>query len=150
MIELLLFVSALTLAGGLAVLLGEDVQAPAVPIAVVTTAETLIATSVPLTMPTPNGKAVIRGSMLLTVGASTTAVTLTIYAGAALAGRVVGQQIAQGGNFTAGKSALFQVEGVDMLNNVTGVQYCMSVLQTGASGNGSVVNAIIDTKLLSG
>lgn len=133
-----------------AVLQGIDVQAPAVPIAVVTTAETLIATGFAVTLPGGTGKAVIRGWMDLTVGAGTTAVTVAIYAGTAIGGRLVGAKNAEAGDFTAGSTAHFEAEFVDLLSNVSGAQYCMSVTQTGASGNGSVVAALIDTSVLSG
>jgi hypothetical protein len=133
-----------------AVLYGQDVQAPAVPIAVVTTAETLVAVGLEVTLPTANGKAVIRGWLDLTVGANTTAVTVAIYAGNAIGGRLVGTKNAEAGDFTAGSTAHFEAEFTDALSNVSGAQYCMSVTQTGATGNGSVVAALIDTSVLSG
>ena len=133
-----------------AVLYGEDVQIGATPISVVTTAETLVAIGGNLTTPNPNGKAVVRGWCELTVGASTTAITITIYAGTAIGGRVVGAKNPEAGDFSAGNTSHFEVEFIDLFSNVSGVQYCMSVLQTGATGNGTVQNSLIDTKVLSG
>ncbi|HLJ76891.1 MAG TPA: hypothetical protein VKT75_05735 [Acidobacteriaceae bacterium] len=133
----------------LAALFGVDVQA-ATNISVVTTAETLAVVGQAVTLPTNNGKAAIRGFVQLNVGASTTAVTLTIYAGNAIGGRVVGAQNANAGNFTAGQIGAFMVEFTDVLAGVSAAQYCMSVKQTGASGNGTILNAALDTMVLSG
>jgi hypothetical protein len=133
-----------------AVLFSSDVQAPTAAVPVVTTAETLVAVGFPVTLPSGSGKAVVRGWMLLTVGAATTAVTIAIYRGSAIGGPLVGSKIAQAGNFVAGEAAAFEANFIDMLSGVSGAQYCMSVTQTGATGNGNVSNAIIDTRVFSG
>jgi hypothetical protein len=133
-----------------AVVFSEDVQAAASAIPVVTTAETLAAVSMNLTLPSGSGKALISGRVTLTIGAGTTGVTLTIYRGAVIGGSIVGAQVNQTGNFTPGGTATFDVEYVDPLNNVGGAQYCLSVKQIGATGNGSIVNALIHTTVLSG
>ena len=133
-----------------AVVFSEDVQVAAGAIAVITTAETLAAVSLNLTLPSGSGKALVSGRVTLTVGASTTGVTLTIYRGAVIGGSIVGAQVNQTGNFTAGGTATFDVEYVDPLANVGGAQYCLSVKQIGATGNGSILNALIHTTVLSG
>jgi hypothetical protein len=133
-----------------AVLFAEDVQVPANPVTVVTTAETLVVVGFPLTLQSGNGKAVVRGWMDLTVGAGTTAITVAIYRGNAIGGTLIGQKNAEAGDFTPGSIAHFDAEFVDLLSNVGGAQYCMSVTQTGATGNGTVQDALIDTTLLSG
>jgi len=133
-----------------AVLYGEDVQQPAAPIAVPTNAETLVATGALLTTANPNGKAVVRAWLQLTVGAGTTGITLTMYSGNAIGGRVVGTRTPDAGDFTAGSTSQFEAEFTDPFDNTSGVQYCVSVTQTGATGDGSVVAALIDTKVLSG
>lgn len=133
-----------------AVLFAEDVQVPAAAVPVPTTTETLVVTGNLLTTSNPNGKAVIRGWVDLTVGAGTTGITIAVYAGAAIGGRLVGTKNPEAGDFTAGNTATFEVEFVDPFSNVSGVQYCISVQQTGATGDGSVLAALIDTKVLSG
>lgn len=133
-----------------AVLYGEDVQMTPAPVAVPTITETLIAVGHVVTTPNPNGKAAVRASLQLTVGAGTTGLTFTMYAGAAIGGRVVGTHTPDTGNFTPGSTAFFQIEFTDPFDNVSGVQYCVSVTQTGATGDGSIVTALIDTKVLSG
>lgn len=133
-----------------AVLFCEDAQGAGGPITVLTTAETLAIWSFPLTLSSGNGKAVIRGWMDLNVGAGTTAITITIYRGNAIGGTVIGQKNPEAGDFTPGSTAHFEVEFIDLLNNVGGAQYCMSVTQTGATGNGTILDALINTTLLSG
>ena len=145
----LVLLFGLTIAFG-AVLFASDVQVPAAAVPVVTTAETLVVVGFPVTLPSGNGKAVIRGWLDLTVGAGTTAVTIAVYRGNAIGGTVIGQKNAESGDFTAGNTAHFEAEFIDLLSNVGGAQYCMSVTQTGATGNGSVLNALIDTRVLSG
>lgn len=141
---------ALSLAFFAAVVFSEDVQVPAGAIAVPTTNETLIVTGSPLTLSSGNAKAVIRAWLDLTVGLGATGVTMTIYSGNAIGGRVVGTHSPNTGDFTAGDTAHFELEVVDILANVGGAQYCMSVTQTGATGDGSAIAALIDTTLLSG
>ena len=150
MLHLLIILAAAATVALSAVLFAEDVQVPAAPVSVVTTAETLIIIGNALTMSSPNGKAVVRGWLDLTVGAGTTAITITIYRGNAIGGTVIGQKNPEAGDFTPGSTAHFDVEFIDLLVNVSGAQYCMSVTQTGATGNGTVQNALIDTTILSG
>jgi len=144
-----LVVFGLALVAG-AVVFSEDVQVAAGAIVVTTTTETLAAVSQNLTLPTGSGKALVTGRVTLTIGTSTTGVTLTIYRGAVIGGSIVGAQVNQTGNFTAGGTATFDVEYVDPLTNVGGAQYCLSVKQIGATGNGSILNALIHTTVLSG
>lgn len=133
-----------------AVLFSEDVQVAPGTVTVVTTGETLAVVGFPLTLSSGTGKAVIRGWMDLTVGAGTTAITITIYRGNVIGGVMVGQKNPEAGDFTPGSTAHFDVEFVDVLQNVGAAQYCMSVQQTGATGNGTVLDALIDTTILSG
>lgn len=150
MLELLKLLMAATSVAAMAVLFAEDVQVPAAPIDVPTTAETLIASGFSISLPGGNAKAVIRGWFDLTVGTGTTAITIAIYSGGAIGGRLVGTKQPQAGDFTPGSNAHFEYEVIDLLQNVSGAQYCMSVTQTGATADGSVTAALIDTTLLSG
>jgi hypothetical protein len=147
-----LLILCVSLAGlaAMAILYQEDIQAPAVPITVVTTAETLVVVSNNVTTPNPNGKAAVRGWLDITVGTGATSLTIAIYQGAAIGGPLVGTKNPEAGDFTPGSTAHFEVEFISLFNNVGSVQFCMSVTQTGASGNGSVVAALLDTKVLSG
>jgi hypothetical protein len=133
-----------------ATLFGEDVEVPSAAVNVPTTAETLVVTGRAVSLPTGNGKGVVRGWVEMTIGTGTTAVTLTIYRGTAIGGPIVGQKIPDAGSFAPGANATFEAEFIDMLSEVTGAQYCMSVQQTGATGDGNVLAALLDTKVLSG
>lgn len=151
MFEIMLLVCWFSVLCWGAVLFSEDVQpAAGVPITVTTTTETLVATGFPLSLPTGNGKAAIRGWLDLTVGAGTTAITITIYRGNAIGGTVVGTRNPEAGDFSPGNTAHFEAEFIDLLSNLGQTSYCMSVIQTGATGNGTVLAGLIDTKLLSG
>jgi hypothetical protein len=134
----------------MAAVLSEDVQVPAGAIDVPTSTETLVVVSSPLTLPGSNDGLGIRSWMDLTVGAATTAITIAIYEGAVIGGRLVGTKQPSAGDFTAGSDAHFEYETIDLLENVGGAQYCMSVTQTGATADGSVTAALLDTTLLSG
>lgn len=134
----------------MAVVLSEDVQVATAPIDVVTITETLAVVGFPLSLPGGNAKAVIRGWIDLTVGTAATAVTLAIYSGPAIGGRLVGAKTPNAGDFAPGSTAHFEFETVDVLANVGGAQYCMSVQQVGATADGTIAAALIDTTLLSG
>src|SRR4029077_10188982 len=128
MVNLLIPIAAALGCAFAAVLYGEDVQVPAGNVNVPTSNETLVLTSHVLTTPNPNGKAVIRASIELTVGLGTTAITIAVYAGSAIGGRLIGTKIPDAGDFSAGNNATFSVELVDPFDNTTGVQYCVSVM----------------------
>lgn len=150
MLEALLILSYLSIAAA-AVMFSEDVQSTITAIPITTTTETIVITSVALSLQSGNAKAVVRARVTLTPGTGTTAVTVTIYRGVAINGAaIVGLQTAIAGTFTAGSPAMFEAEFTDVLQSVGGAQYCATVKQTGASVNGSVTAALIDTKLLSG
>lgn len=134
----------------MAAVLSEDVQVSAGAIDVPTNTETLAVEGFALSLPGGNAKAVIRGWMDFTVGLGTTGVTLAIYEGPAIGGRLVATKTPQAGDFTPGSTAHFELEVIDVLVNVGGAQYCMSVQQTAATADGTIVAALIDTTLLSG
>src|SRR3569833_3639574 len=109
LLEFVVAIGAALSCAAAAVLYGEDVQQPAAPSAVPTNAETLVATGALLTTANPNGKAVVRAWLQLTVGAGTTGITLSMYSGNAIGGRVVGTRTPDAGVFTAGSTSQFVV-----------------------------------------
>jgi hypothetical protein len=133
-----------------AVLFGEDVQMPVPPISVTGTTETLVVVGGKVSTPNPNGKAVVRCWCEIQTGTGTTDITLTVYSGPAIGGRLIGTKVADFGEFTAGAKATFEIEFIDPFSNVSDVQYCMSIMQTAATADGKVMNALLDTKVLSG
>ena len=145
-----ILISVLAAAAIAAVLFQIDAQAGAQSLNVPTTTETLVATSSAVSTPNPNGKAVITVWCQLQVGSGTTAVQIAVYAGNAIGGRVVGSKQSMSGGFAPGGIAQFAAEFLDPFSNTGQVQYCFSVLQTGATGAGTVLNSIIETKVLSG
>jgi hypothetical protein len=150
MINLVIAIGAALACTAAAVLFEEDVRVPVPPINVPTSTETLVVIGGNVTTPNPNGKAVIRCWCEMAVGAGTTGIKLFVYSGTVLGGRVVGSKTPSTVDWAAGSNATFSVEFIDTFSNVSGVQYCLSVVQLGATGDGSVLNALIDTKVLSG
>jgi hypothetical protein len=150
MFNLLLTIGGALACTAAAVLLEEDVEVPDTPIVVPAIAETLVVLGRNVTTPNPNGKAVVRCWCEMTVGADTTGVVLAVYSGTDTTGRQIGTKESDSGGFMPGANATFGVEFIDPFENVSGVQYCLSVTQVGATANGAVLNALIDTKVLSG
>lgn len=134
----------------MAVIFAEDVQVQDDPIDAHATDETLVVAGFPQTWSSGNGKAVIRAWCQLLMGAGTTGIKLTIHRGPTIDGPVVGDASQEFGVITPGEVAMGQVEVIDLLQNVGGAQYCLSVQQTGATGDGTVQAALIDTTILSG
>jgi hypothetical protein len=150
MLSLLFFLSMASCFAFAAVVFGQEVQVAALPITVPTTTETLVVTGFAVTLPSDHGKAVVRGWLDLTVGAGTTDLEVNVYRGSAIGGPLVGHWHPQAGGFTPGSLTRMAIEFIDPISNAGGAQYCMSVLQTGATGDGIVVAALLDTTLLSG
>lgn len=133
-----------------AVLFADDISAIPVAVPVVTGAETLVQVGAALPMQANTGKAYIRAWLAMTVGTGTTGITVRIYRGTSAAGVLLGPMITQVGTFTAGQVATFTAEATDLLASVGAAQYCVTVQQTGAGGNGNVTACTIETRILSG
>jgi hypothetical protein len=134
----------------MAILLSEDVQAITAPLTVTTTAETLLIVGFPLSLTSDHAKAIIRGWVDLTIPAGTTAISLRIYDGAAIGGRLLGAKQAVATDFTVGATQHFDIETIHILQNAGAAAYCMSVKLTGATANGTVAAGLIHTTLLTG
>jgi hypothetical protein len=134
----------------MAEVLSQDVRAISGPVIVTQETETLVISCAALALPSDHAKAVIRGWLELTVPLDTAAVTIAIIAGRTLGGRVVGTKTPEAGDFTVGGTAHFDIEVVDVIDGAGGAQYSMSVQLTGATADGTVEAALIDTTLLSG
>lgn len=133
-----------------AVLFGIDFQSIAGAIALTTTAETLAAVGFAISLPSGNGKAVVKCYLALTAGTSTTTVVIKVYRGFSTAGTLIGT-FPNTIPAAAGNPPLtFSCAVSDVLQSATQAQYCFSVTQTAATGNGSITAASIETELLSG
>lgn len=144
----MLTVLSLLIAG--AALFSVDFQSTSGPITLTTTAETLAAVGFALSLPSPNGKAVVKCFAAITAGTSTTALVIKIYRGATTAGTLIA-------TFTntipaaAGNPQFNFAHAVsDVLQSTTQSQYCFSVTQTAAGANGIITASSIETELLSG
>lgn len=142
-------IAALFIVAG-AALFSIDFQSIVNAIAIATTTETLAAAGFALSLPSGNGKAAVKLWCAVTAGAGTTALVVNVYAGGAIAGSPIATFTntipAASGNPQYNLSHALGV----WLNNTTQAQYCFSVTQTGATGNGSITAASIETELLSG
>jgi hypothetical protein len=127
-----------------------DATRGAVPVTVVTTAETVLATSNLLSLPFPTAKCLIQGIVKITLSANVTAVTVRVRRGTTTSGTLVGTAQAQTGGVTA--SALTCIPFMALDENLTqgAVQYVVTVECTGASANGSATEAIINSCLMAG
>lgn len=137
-------------AAAAAVLFSADAQGPKAPVTLTLTTETLVAVGTNLSLPGSSGKAVVDAWVALSLGADATAVTVSIYRGAVIAGAPLGTHTASTDGIAAGTEVALTIKVLDVLDNIGGTQYCMSAQQTGATGDATVLNAIIETELLSG
>jgi hypothetical protein len=84
----------------------------------------------------------------MTAGTGTTAITAAIRAGTLVTGTLVSEQHAV--SATAGDTVLLVVMGEQVLGDVGQAQYNVTVDQTGASADGTVLEAGIEVELLAG
>lgn len=111
--------------------------------AVVTTAETVAATT-PALSPPPNTTVILRGRVSLTAGTGTTAVTVRLRRGSGATGTSLGAPDAI--TATAGATGEYEFEATDAIGDVAGQQWSLTVQQTGASANGTIVDAHIEAE----
>src|SRR5271154_6586898 len=126
----------------------SDAQGVTPALAVVTTAETVAILGNFLSPPFGTCKVKVVGMMSLTIGASTTSVTLRI------------RRNPQGENVivlamtlvtvTAAAVVLLPVMFTDILADGRSVQYEITVQQAAATGNGTINQAYIDATIISG
>lgn len=116
--------------------------------AVVTTTETVAVTSPEIAVPSQTVFAVVFGYATLTTGAATTAVTPRIRRGAAITDTAVGDAIAEEIKAAAGSDEPFFRLVAEPLSGVNKVRYSLTLEQTGASTNGSILQAGILVALL--
>jgi hypothetical protein len=110
-------------------------------VSVVTTNETAAVTSPPVTPSTDGGEITITGVVNITTGTGTTAVTVRVRRGNGVSGALVGETMPHTLAAAASADIAFQV--TDTPGAVAGQQYTATVVQTAASGNGTVNNASI-------
>lgn len=112
--------------------------------------ETLVGVSAACAVESPTVKCSVKALLILAPGPATASVTIKLFRGNAITGPLIGVTIAQGGGITPGVAQSFAVVAADALNNAGQAQYCCSVTQNAATGNGTVVIGAIETMVLSG
>jgi hypothetical protein len=132
-----------------AVLESADIQ-NATGITVVTTSETVAVVGLPCSIPGNTCKVGIKATLVFTPGTSTTSVNIRIYRGTSASGTLVSINQNQGGNFTAGSTTVFSMTATDALVNAGVAQYCVTITQVGAAGNGTLSSGTLETMVLSG
>lgn len=109
--------------------------------ALVTTAETVIATSLPVSTRSASEQVTITGWTDITAGTGATFVTLRIRRGTGITGTLVSNATAQ--NVTAGNTLDYDLVVTDTPGEVAGQVYVLTAQQTAATGNGSATAASI-------
>lgn len=113
-------------------------QQAAPALAVVTTAETVAALTNGVSLTYDNDQVNVTGNVLLTAGTGTTSVTVRCRRGNGVNGAIVGT--AQPVSVVAGNNVALPVDFLDTPGAVAGQQYSITVAQTGATANGTIVS----------
>jgi hypothetical protein len=109
---------------------------------VVTTAETAAVTSDPFTPSTDGAKVIISGVINITTGTAVTGVVIRVRRGVGTAGALVGET--EPHNLGASLTDDVSYSVTDFPGAVAGQQYTATVVQTAATGNGTINNASIN------
>lgn len=126
-----------------------DAQSAGANITVVTTAQTVIATTVPIRGPFGSCKALVNGTLILLVGAGTTSLNLSITRNPS--GENLQIASAAGVQVTAGNMVSVSLSGIDRIPDGRDVVYQFSVVQNAATGNGTIqATSLLDATLISG
>jgi len=110
--------------------------------AVTTTTETVVATLSGVNAPGPGATIRLTGTVQMTYGTATTAMTPRIRRGTDATGTLVGEGNPLTG--AAGNTAPTTLEVVDTPGEVANQSYVLTVQQTAATGNGSVLQATLN------
>jgi hypothetical protein len=110
----------------------------------VTTAETVLATLVIPSTPGPGTPVNIRGWAQITLGTGTTAVTMRVRRGADATGTLIGEANPEQIFTAAGSTESHSIEVRDAPGELANQSYVLTVAQTGASANGSVLQAKLE------
>lgn len=119
-------------------------------ITLVTTAETVIITSPPVKIPVATCRVLVKAWAQLTTGGSTTAVTPRIRRGTLVTDPLVGEANPISITSAAGGTDEYQIEVSEAFQNRENAQYVLTLQQTAAAANGSVLQAGIEVEVLNG
>lgn len=110
---------------------------------VVTTTETVAATVVVPSVPGNNRRIQLTGFAQVTTGGSTTSLTFRIRRGTAITDPVVGEANAENVEAAAGSNEGHTIVAEDTPGDVANQSYVLTVQQTGAAADGTVLAAQI-------
>lgn len=119
-------------------------------VAVATTTETVAITSPNVRVPLQSARVLVTAWCQLTTGADTTAVTPRIRRGSTTSGTLVGEANAETVKAAAGSTEPIVFTAIDTVSNVDSVAYSLTVQQTGATADGSVLQSGITVEVLNG
>jgi hypothetical protein len=111
--------------------------------ALVTIAETEVAETPRVQLHQQSPRVLVIAHAKLTTGAGTTAVVPRIRRGTSTAGTLVGDETGEAIKAAAGSTEEFSAMVVDTPGGVDSASYVLTLSQTGATGNGSCVEATI-------
>jgi hypothetical protein len=105
---------------------------------IVTTTETVVAIAPPVSVPYDTATVILLWYVLYTTGTSTSGSTLRLRRGTTVTGAQVNVSgnVGQGGGAQAEQSGLY----TDQPGSIAQLQYCLTVAQAGATGNGTVLD----------
>lgn len=108
-----------------------------------TTTEEALVSIARITLPTDEARVVILGWFQITSGAGTTAITPRIRRGTTVSAALVGEANAVALGAAAGETEHLVIQVADELRLTDTVEYVLTVQQTGATGNGTALQAAI-------
>jgi hypothetical protein len=115
---------------------------------VTTTTETVLATVSGVSTDGPGQRVRVTGWAQVTPGTGTTSLTLRIRRGVDATGALVGEANAVAAAVAAGSAREIDLEAIDVLGDVAGQSYVLTIQQTAATANGTVLQSQIRAEIL--
>jgi len=115
-----------------------------------TTTETVVVSSGPVKVSRHTCLVHVRAWAQLTTGAATSAVTPRIRRGTANSGQLLSEANAEEIKIIPGSIEPFVIEGIEERSNMDTVEYSLTLQQASATGNGTVLQALIEVEILGG
>lgn len=128
----------------------KQVAYSATNVTITTTTETVVISSGRVPTPRHTCQVLVKAWCLLTTGAATTAVTARIRRGTAATGTLASEENAQTIKAAAGSTEPYAAVAREERAGQDSVEYSLTIQQTDATGNGSVLEAAIEVEVLGG
>lgn len=118
------------------------------PVTLVTTAETIVVTSLPISTTDPNQQVSLFSFITVTGGTGTTGMIMRVRRGTTLSGTVIGPQdtVTLSGTNTVNR----EIGVTDTPGEVAGQQYVITCQLVGATANGSVIDGGVSVRYPTG